>query len=127
MRQKIITVYAFIFLLLLIVLSYYFLYNIYGNEIRKEPENLYADPASEMRIEVIPVNALGWKAIFRSSSAVFDIVEGQDLIDIVKTNEASGVLVVRSKGKAGTVGIKIKSDYSLVPDYIEIHILTLTA
>ncbi|MFZ2322761.1 MAG: hypothetical protein WAV89_03585 [Ignavibacteriaceae bacterium] len=127
MRQKIITVYAFIFLLLLIILSYYFLYNIYGNEIRKEPENLYANPASEMRIEVIPVNALGWKAIFRSSSAVFDIVEGQDLIDIVKTNEANGVLVVRSKGKAGTVGIKIKSDYSLVPDYIEIHILTLTA
>ena len=127
MRHKIITVYVLIFLLLLIILSYYFLYNIYGSVIRKEPENLYADSSSEMRIEVVPVNSLGFRALLRSSSASFDIIEGKDLIEIVYFNQAEGILKIRSKGKVGVVGIKIKSEHSLLPDYVEIEILPLTA
>lgn len=127
MRNKIITVYVLIFLLLLIILSYYFLYNIYGSVIKKEPENLYADTSSEMRLYVVPINSLGFKALFRSSSASFDIVEGKDLVEIVYLNQAKGILKIRSKGKTGTIGIKIKSEHSLLPDYVEIEILPLTA
>ncbi len=127
MRKKILIVYSIIFLLLSIILSYYFLYNIYGDEIRKEPANLYADFSSNMKIEVIPVNALGWKALLRNSSAKFEVIEGMDLIDIIDKNEAKGILTIRSKGKTGIVGIKIKSEYSLFPEYIEIEILPLTA
>jgi hypothetical protein len=125
MRRKIIVFYTSIFLFLLIIGTYYFLYNIYGNEIRKEPENIYADPSSEITIEVIPVNALGWKAIFRNSSTMFEIIDGRNLIDIVETNEAKGILKIRSLGKIGIVGIKIISEHSLLPEYIEIQILPL--
>lgn len=125
MRQKIIAVYVLIFLVLLVILSYYFLYNIYGNEIRRQPVNLYADLSSEMTIKVVPINALGWRAILRSSSAKFDIIDGKELIYVVETNEAEGTIRIRSKGKTGTVGIKIKSQNSLFPDYVEIQILPL--
>ncbi len=63
----------------------------------------------------------------RTSSAQFDIIEGNDLIEIVYLNQAKGILKIRSKGKVGVVGIKIKSEHSLFPDYIEIQILPLTA
>jgi hypothetical protein len=78
-----------------------------------------------MSIEVIPINALGWKAILRSSSPKFDIIDGKELIDVVETNKAEGIIRIRSKGKTGKVGIKIKSQNSLFPDYIEIQILPL--
>jgi hypothetical protein len=125
MRQKIIAVYVLIFLVLLIILSYYFLYNIYDNEIRRQPVNLYADLSSEMTIEVVPINAIGWRAILRSSSAKFDIIDGKDLIEVVETKETEGTIRIRSKGKTGTVGIKIKSQNSLFPDYVEFQILPL--
>lgn len=126
MRQKITTIYIIIFLILIISLSYYFLYNIYGDEIRREPQNLFADPTSEMEITVIPINALGWKAILRKSTASFEIIEGKDLIEIIESNDLKGRIKIRSKGNPGTVGIKIKSEHSLFPDYVEIHIIPLT-
>lgn len=126
MRKKIITIYFLIFLLIVLLPGYFFLYNIYGSEVRKSSANLFADPQSEMTIEVIPVNALGIKAIFRTSSAEFEIVEGNDLIEVKLKNNKSGVLQIRSKGITGIVGIKIKSEHSLFPEYIEIEILSRT-
>ncbi len=87
---------------------------------------MYAVHSSEMVIEVIPVNALGKKAWFRKSSATFEIVEGNDLLEIIEYKKESGFIKIRSKGKAGLVGIKIKSEHSLLPEYIEIEILALT-
>ena len=115
-----------IFFLIVLLLGYFFLYNIYGSEVRKSPANLFADPESEMRIEVIPINALGSKAFFRTSSAEFEIVEGNDLIEVKFKNNKDGVLQIRSKGVIGIVGIKIKSEHSLFPEYIEIEILSRT-
>jgi len=126
MRKKIITIYFLIFFLIVLLLGYFFLYNIYGSEVRKSPANLFADPESEMRIEVIPINALGSKAFFRTSSAEFEIVEGNDLIEVKFKNNKDGVLQIRSKGVIGIVGIKIKSEHSLFPEYIEIEILSRT-
>ena len=49
-----------------------------------------------------------------------------DLIEVIEYNKESGFLKIRSKGKVGLVGIKIKSEHSLLPEYIEIEILALT-
>jgi len=126
MRNKIILIYLLISLFILFLGGYFFLYNIYGSEVRKLPQYLYADTSSEMTIEVVPINALGKKAWFRKSSATFAIVEGLELIEIIEYRTEIGYLKIRSKGKVGLVGIKIKSEHSLLPEYIEIEILDLT-
>jgi len=126
MRKKIILIYLSISIFVLLLGGYFFLYNIYGSEVIRSAQNLYADISSEITIEVIPVNALGKKAWFRKSSATFEIVEGLELIEIIERNEETGFIKIRSKGEAGLVGIKIKSEHSLLSEYIEIEILTLT-
>ena len=122
MRKKIVTIYLLIFLLVVLLLGYFFLYNIYGSEVRKNPENLFADPQSELPIEVVPVNELGSRAWFRISSAKFEIIEGNNLVEVISLNEKNGQLKIRSLGEPGKVGIKIKSQHSLFPEYIEIEI-----
>ncbi|MBK7632817.1 MAG: hypothetical protein IPJ23_19485 [Ignavibacteriales bacterium] len=126
MRKKIILIYLSITVFILLLGGYFFLYNIYGSEVRRTPENFFAQTSSEMKIEVVPINAMGKKAWFRKSSADFDIVEGMDLIEITEYNKESGFIKIKSKGKAGLVGIKIKSQHSLLPEYIEIEILALS-
>ena len=126
MRKKIILIYLSITVSIVLLGGYFFLYNIYGSEVKRSAQNLYADTSSEITIEVFPINALGKKAWFRKSSATFNIVEGLELIEIIERNDESGFIKIRSKGKAGLVGIKIKSEHSLLPEYIEIEILTLT-
>lgn len=127
MRPKILIIYLIIFIFLIVLAGYFFLYNIYGTEVRKSPEFLFADSKSEMIIEVLPINALGTKAIFRNSSATFELIHGSELIEIIEVNESKGLIRLRSKGEIGLVGIKIKSKYSLLPEYIEFEILSLTA
>ena len=126
MRKKIIFIYFFISIFILFLGGYFFLYNIYGSEVKKLPQYLYADTTSEMIIEVVPINALGKNAWFRKSSATFKVIEGIDLIEIIEYIKEIGYLKIRSKGKVGLVGIKIKSQYSLVPELVEIEILGLT-
>ena len=126
MRKKIILIYLSITVFILLLGGYFFLYNIYGSEVKRSAQNLYADTSSEISIEVFPINALGKKAWFRKSSATFEIIEGLELIEIIEHNEESGFIKIRSKGEAGLVGIKIKSEHSLLPQYIEIEILALT-
>ncbi len=126
MRKKIILIYLSITVFILLLGGYFFLYNIYGSEVKRSSQNLYADTSSEITIEVFPINALGKKAWFRKSSATFEIIEGLELIEIIERNDESGFIKIRSKGEAGLVGIKIKSEHSLLPEYIEIEILTLT-
>jgi len=126
MRKKIILIYLIISVFILLLGGYFFLFNIYGSEVQCLPKNLYADNTSEITIEVIPINALGKKAWFRKSSATFEIIEGLELIEIIEHNIGLGFIKIRSKGEVGLVGIKIKSEYSLLHEYIEIEILTLT-
>ncbi len=126
MRKKIILIYLSITVSIVLLGGYFFLYNIYGSEVRCSPQNLYADISSEMIIEVIPINALGKKAWFRNSSVTFELIEGVNLVDVIDYYKESGLIKIRSKGKTGLVGIKIKSEHSLLPEYIEIEILALT-
>ncbi|MDT3697263.1 MAG: hypothetical protein ROY99_12845 [Ignavibacterium sp.] len=124
--MKVFSIYLLIFFILLLLAGYYFLYNIYGVEIKKSANNLYADFESEMIIKIYPINALGKKAWFRKTSANFEIVEGSYLISVLENNSNEGILKIRANGKTGIVGIKIKSVHSLFPDYIEFEILPLT-
>jgi hypothetical protein len=126
MRKKIILIYLIITVFVLLLGGYFFLFNIYGSEVKRSAQNLYADTTSEITIEVFPINALGKKAWFRKSFATFEIIEGLELIEIIGRNDESGFIKIRSRGKVGLVGIKIKSEHSLLPEYIEIEILTLT-
>lgn len=126
MRKKIILIYLSISVFVLLLGGYFFLYNIYGSEVKRSAQNLYADISSKITIEVIPINALGKKAWFRKSSATFEVIEGLELIEIIEHNNELGFIKIRSKGKVGLVGIKIKSEHSLLPEYIEIEILDLT-
>ena len=73
MRKKIILIYLLISVFVLLLGGYFFLYNIYGSEVKRSAKNLYADTSSEITIEVFPINALGKKAWFRKSSATFEI------------------------------------------------------
>lgn len=125
--MKVLSIYLLIFLLLLLLAGYYFLYNIYGVEIKKSANNLYADFDSEITIKIYPINALGKKAWFRKTSASFEIVEGSDFISVLENNSDEGIIRIRANGKTGLVGIKIKSVHSLFPEYIEFEILPLTA
>ena len=125
MRKKIILIYLLIAVFVLLLGGYFFLYNIYGSEVKRSAQNLYADTSSELTIEVFPINALGKKALFRKSSATFEIIEGLELIEITERNEESGFIKIRSKGEAGLVEVKIKSEHSLLAEYIEIEILAL--
>lgn len=126
MRKKIIIIYLLVSVFILILGGYFFLFNIYGSEVQCAPKNLFADTSSEMIVEVVPINALGKKAWFRKSSATFEIVEGLELIEIIENNPEFGFIKIRSKGKVGLIGIKIKSEHSLLTEYIEIEILALT-
>lgn len=59
--MKVLSIYLLIFFILLLLAGYYFLYNIYGVEIKKSANNLYADFDSEITIKIYPINALGKK------------------------------------------------------------------
>lgn len=123
--MKVLSIYLVIFFILLLLAGYFFLYNIYGVEIKKSTDNLYADFDSEMTIKIYPVNALGKKAWFRKTSAHFEIIEGLELISILENNPDDGMLKIKANGRTGIVGIKIKSIHSLFPDYVEFEILSL--
>ena len=126
MRKKIILIYLIITIFILLLGGYFFLYNIYGSEVKRSAQNLYADNSSEITIEVFPINALGKKVWLRKSSATFELIEGVNLVDVIEYDKESGFLKIRSRGKVGLVGIKIKSEHSLLPEYVEIEILALT-
>ncbi len=117
--------YAAIVVLILTVsyLIYYFFFNVYEVVAKTEPEFLYTDRNSTVKIEVVPVNALGSQILFRKVSCTFDIREGKELVEVLNINENEGMLLLGSKGKSGKVVIVIHSKFSLLPMYLEIEIL----
>jgi len=103
---------------------YYFIFNIYEIEVTVSPKIVFADPSCEIQIEIKPINALGWKVPFRTATGKFKIVEGNNIVEIIKVKEDVGMLILRSKGIEGIVGIYIESDFSLFPSYVEVSILS---
>uniref|UniRef100_A0A832DI98 Uncharacterized protein n=1 Tax=Ignavibacterium album TaxID=591197 RepID=A0A832DI98_9BACT len=112
-------------LILLLIAGYYLLYNIYEIKVEISPEHLYTDSNSTLEIKVIPINALGSKALFRSTESEFEIIEGASLVEIIFLDKEISTLKIKSRGMEGKVGIKIYNSHSLFPQYVEIPILPL--
>lgn len=124
-RKNILFILIPVILLIVIFLSLY-VFNVYGDLIIRDPENLYADHNSTIKIEVIPVNAFGWKIPFRNSHAEFEFIEGKNLVDIIEIDNQRGFIILRSNSEPGRVEISVKSSYSILPNLVIIEILTLT-
>ena len=125
-RKFTITILFLISALIIAFIINYFFINIYEVIIEKTPEYLYADKNSTIKLEVVPINALGFRSPFRTVKSNFKIVEGNDLIEIIKKDELNGILILRSKGSAGKAAVVIHTGKSLLPSYVEIQILPNT-
>jgi len=68
------------------------------------------------------INALGYKITFRTISADYEIIEGQDLVEIVYKNLSKGELKIKALNTSGIVTIRATSKYSLLPAIIEIPV-----
>lgn len=112
-------------IILLSITGYYFLYNIYEIKVEISPKHLYTELNSTVEIKVVPINALGSKALFRSTKSEFEIIEGASLVEIIFLDNDSSILKIKSKGLEGKVGIKIYNSHSLFPQYVEVLILPL--
>lgn len=121
-KWTIITTIIIIFLISAFVVHHY-LISIYEVVFKTTPDKLYADTKSDIIITAVPLNALGWKALFRSSEAVYTIIDGQELVEISGENKSEGVLKLKSKDKTGIVKIIAKSPYTLLPSPIDIRIV----
>lgn len=124
-RKKILIPILLIILIIFLFMALYVV-NVYGDVIEKEPENLFVDPSSTIKIRVVPVNAFGWKIPFRKSKAEFLFIEGSNLVDIIEENKKEGYIILRSLGVPGKVELNVKSEFTFVPTLVSIEILTLT-
>lgn len=110
------------FIIILGLLSYHYLINIYEVTYSINPENLFADYKSTVTIKTIPLNSLGLRAPFRHSSTNFQIIQGSQLVDIIREDPLKGICVLRAKGQTGKVVVYVKSVNSLLPSELIIFI-----
>lgn len=117
----------FFILILIIAIILFFLwqyvFSIYEVFYKTEPEHLYTSADSVIKLEAVPLNALGFRAPFRNAPFTYEWESGRQLVEIVEDRHEQGYLVLRSAGSEGTVVIKIKGRYTLLPSLIEIRIL----
>lgn len=104
-----------------------YLFSIYEVTFRVFPTELSADFNSTVEIDAIPVNAFGFKAPLRNSPSEFEIIEGVQLVEVIKKDGDKGELILRAKGEPGKVVVKIRTKYSLWPALIEVPIRPNTA
>jgi len=114
---------VFVVVSLLALLVHQYIFSIYEVEYTVSSHVLYLDANSRLTITSVPVNSLGFRAPFRNSFTKFSIVQGKELVEIVEANYESGLLVLRPKNEPGTVIVRAKSKYSLLPTEFEIKIL----
>jgi len=117
----------FLFILLLFgVMIFFFLwqyvFSIYEVFYKTEPEYLYISGDAELKVESVPLNALGFRAPFRNSPFTYEWESGKELVEIVKDASAEGFLILKSTGRAGTAVLKVKGKFALLASIIEIRI-----
>lgn len=118
---------SFIVVFVILFILWHYVYNIYEVSYNVSSQNLYADNQSTVRINAVPVNALGFKAPGRKVEAEFSITEGKELVEIIDYRPDIGTIELKALDKAGTVTIQMKSRFTLMPTLIEITILSNTA
>lgn len=121
---------TFVLFIILLVLAgfiqHYFIFSIYEVKIVVKPNEVFADPSTEIKVTAKPINAVGWEVMFRTVKAKFKILEENDLVTIKLVDEENGIILLQSIGTEEKVGIYIDSEYSLFPSYIEVQILPKT-
>ncbi len=122
MRRTTIYFIAGSLIILVVIFSYLYIFNIYEITYSVNPSSLYSDNESMVIVTSDPINAFGWKIPFRNAYAEFNIKEGKDLIDILSEDNKKGILKLKVKNKTGTVVVYIKSKYALLPSEVVIHI-----
>lgn len=108
---------------LAVVLFMLYAVNIYEVSVDVTKKTLYADNESETIIAAVPINSMGKRALFRYATTSFDFREGRELIEILSEDTEHGLLIIRSKDKAGKVIILVKPELALFPTEIELIIL----
>lgn len=73
-------------------------------------------------MEIIPLNSLGGKALFRKIEADFKIVKGEELVEIINGKCTPGVFTFSTKGDTGEVRIRIDSNLSFMAEIIDYSI-----
>lgn len=111
-----------VLLALLAAFLMHYVFSIYEVVYNVSPRVLYADGESRVKIETIPLNALGFRAPWRLAPSEIKITEGADLIEIVSEDKQKGIFVIKAGHKTGTVSIRIKAKHSLLPSIIEVSI-----
>ena len=124
MRRIKIYIIAGIFIIVVLIFSFLYIFNIYEVTYTTKPQYLYADSSSTLMISSKPVNAFGRKAPFRNAPAYYEIKDGKGLADILSEDNEKGVLVLKAKNKPGKIVVNARSDYALFPSSLEINILS---
>ncbi len=122
MRRNQILLLSVLIFLIITLLAYMYLFNIYETEISVTPKELFADNHSIVVIRVIPLNSFGKRIPFRKVPAEFEIIEGKDQVTVEKLNRDEGILVLKAGAKTGEVSIIVKSEKSLLPSYVLIQV-----
>jgi hypothetical protein len=117
-------IYIVVSLVVLIIMffAFQYIFMIYEVTYDVSPKKLFADNSSTITISTSPVNAFGWTPPFRTSSAVYEIQEGADLVEIIEQDVEKGFIRLRAKDKTGKVVIHAKSKNALLPTPVEIII-----
>jgi hypothetical protein len=118
---KKLTIIVSLFLIIILLVCQY-VFNIYETKIDIIPNKLFVNGLSITNISIIPVNALGFKIPFRKISGTFEIVEGKELVDILREDDGKGRISLRAKNSSGKVVIYVKSKKSFLPSLVEINI-----
>jgi len=114
-RGKLVLYLILILLPLVAFLVYNYIFNVYEVDYRTSDNKIFADGTSTFSIEVIPINGLGSKVPFRQAEAKFEIVKGSELVEIIKSDTANGVLIIKALNKTGEVEILVRPKLSLLP------------
>ena len=120
MRRINIYIIAGILIIFFLIFSRIYIFNIYEVTYTVNPQSMYADSKSTIKISAKPVNAFGWKAPLRSAPADFNIKDGKDLVDILSEDNSKGILIIKAKNNPGKIVLYINSKYSLFPSLLEI-------
>ncbi|MFA6980170.1 MAG: hypothetical protein WC209_12700 [Ignavibacteriaceae bacterium] len=114
---------AFVLFAVIVLLAHQYIFSIYEVEYKISSHVLYLNSDAKVVIEAVPVNSFGFRAPFRNSSTKFSVIQGNDLIDIEENNYDKGRFVIKAKNEPGTVIIRAKSKFSLLPTEFEIKIV----
>lgn len=122
-KNKILLLFLLIIIIAAGTAAYLYIFNIYEVTFSVSSKTLMADNKSISVIQAIPVNAFGWHVPFRTVIATYKVVEGKNLITIIKQDSVSGLLMIKANEEAGKVSIEAHSPKSLLTSIIDLIIL----